>query len=184
MALPADWYPVSGDPAGTTRYWDGGDFTTGPKRNANTRSRAGFIKPNSATRWRMATLLSRAVAGIINYGAPVAIVLGMANGRGATMPDRTIDSWTAEPTLLASIAAVILINQVILVGLWGVSLGRVLLGLRVVDVRDKDRAPGLTRALIRFVLLVPSVVISAALFALGTRKGFHDVVAGTAVIYN
>lgn len=184
MALPAGWYPVSGDPSGTTRYWDGGDFTTGPKRSANTRSRAGFIKPNSATRWHMATVLSRSVAGIVDYGAPVAIVLGIANGMGTTMPGRTVDSWTAEPTLLAVIAAVILVNQVILVGLWGLSLGKILLGLRVVDARDKDRVPGLTRALIRFVLLVPSVVITAVLFALGTRKGFHDIAAGTAVIYN
>ena len=184
MALPAGWSPVSGDPPGTTRYWDGGDFTTSPKRNANNRTSAGFIKPNSATRWRMATVLSRSVAGIIDYGAPVAIVLGIANGMGVTMPGRAVDSWTAEPTMLAVIAGVILVNQVILVGLWGMSLGKVLLGIRVVNARDIARAPGLTRALIRFVLLAPSVVITAALFALGTRKGFHDVAAGTAVIYN
>lgn len=184
MALPAGWYPVTGDPPGTTRYWDGGTFTTGPRRNVNARNRAGFVKPNSATKWRMASFISRVIAAIIDYGAPVAIVLGIANGMGVTMPGRTLDSWTAEPRLLGVIVLCILMNSVVLVGLTGVSLGRVLLGLRVVDARDKDRAPGLTRALVRFVLVGPSIVITAMMYALGKRQGLHDLAAGTAVVYN
>jgi uncharacterized RDD family membrane protein YckC len=184
MALPAGWYPVSGDPPGTSRYWDGGTFTTGPKRNVNARNRAGFVKPNSASKWRMASPISRVIATIIDSGAPAAIVLGIANGMGVTVPGRTLASWTDEPRLLGVIVLCMLINQVVLVGLTGLSLGRILLGLRVVDARDKDRSPGLARALLRFVLVGPSIIITAMMYALGKRQGLHDLAAGTAVVYN
>ncbi len=183
MALPAGWYPVQGDPTGTQRYWDGENFTTGPKRDVNARAKAGFVKPNSATKWRMATVFSRLIAAIIDIGAPVAIVLGIANGLGTTMPSTTLESWTDQPGLLTVIAATILVNEVRVVGFWGVSLGRTLLGLRVVDARDKDRAPGVGRALVRFLMAVPVLPVSAVLIVLGKRRGLHDVATGTAVVY-
>ncbi len=183
MGLPAGWYPVAGDPTGTQRYWNGDEFTTGPKRDANARQKAGFIKPNSAAKWNMAPPLSRLLAALIDYGAPVAIVLGMANGMGAEIPDTTLSAWLSSTDLLASIAAVMLVNQVILVGIWGVSVGRILLGLRVVDARDRDRAPGLGRALVRFLLTGPGAVITAMMFLLGKRRGVNDLAAGTAVVY-
>ncbi|MGI9643571.1 MAG: hypothetical protein ACR2N9_12455, partial [Acidimicrobiia bacterium] len=105
MALPAGWYPVSGDPAGTQRYWDGEIFTTGPKRDVNSRNRAGFVKPNSATRWRMATASSRIISAIIDIGAPIAIVLGIANGMGTAIPEPSLSAWLDEPNLLAIMLA-------------------------------------------------------------------------------
>ncbi len=184
MALPAGWYPVSGDPAGTQRYWDGETFTTGPKRTPTARDRAGFARPNSAARWRRASLVSRLAAAIIDYGAPVVIVLGIANGMDLEVPTTTLESWTAQPRLLGAILGCWLVNQVILVGFFGVSLGRILLGLRVVDARDKDRPPGLIRALVRVALQWPALLITILFFILGRRQGFHDYVAGTAVIYS
>ncbi len=183
MGLPAGWYPVAGDPPGTQRYWDGEAFTTGPKRDVNARRKAGFIKPNSAAKWNMAPPISRLLAAMIDYGAPVAIVLGIANGMGAEVPDTTLDSWLSHTDLVATIIGVILVNQVLLVGFWGVSIGRILLGLRVVDARDRDRAPGLSRALVRFLLAAPGAVFTAAMFLLGKRRGVHDLAAGTAVVY-
>jgi uncharacterized RDD family membrane protein YckC len=183
MALPAGWYPVTGDPPGTTRYWDGGSFTSNPQKDANARSRTGFAKPNSATRWRMATVFSRLAAALIDYGAPVAVVLGVANAMGATMPGRTLGSWTAEPRLLAAIVMVILANSVFLIGLFGTSLGHLLLGLRVVDARDRDRVPGLTRALVRFIVVIPTLPATVMMLVLGKRRGMHDFLTGTAVVY-
>lgn len=183
MALPAGWYPVAGDPSGTHRYWDGEGFTTGPKRDVNSRAKAGFAKPNSAGKWRMATLMSRLTAGIIDLGAPAAVVLGVANGLGYAMPGTTLDSWLDSPGLLTAIFAALVVNEVLLVGLWGVSVGRTLLGLRVVDYRDKDRAPGLPRAAARFLLAVPGIPVSAVLILLGKRRGMHDFATGTAVVY-
>lgn len=183
MALPAGWYPVAGDPAGTQRYWDGEAFTTGPKRNPNAR-RGGFAKPNSAAKWRQATVISRTAAAVIDYGAPIVIVVGIANGMGIEIPDTTVAGWTAEPRMMGAIVGCWLVNQIALVGLFGVSLGRILLGLRVVDARDQDRPPGIARAAIRTALLVPGLVISIFFFLLGRRQGFHDLAAGTAVIYS
>ena len=183
MALPAGWYPVAGDPSGTHRYWDGEVFTTGPKRDINSRAKSGFAKPNSATKWRMATLMSRMIAGVIDLGAPVAIVLGIANGLGYAMPGTSLESWSDSPGLLAVILSVLIANEVFRVGFWGMSLGRTLLGLRVVDYRDKDRAPGLARAAARFVLAVPGIPVSAVLIILGKRRGLHDFATGTAVVY-
>lgn len=183
MPLPAGWYPVTGDPAGTQRYWDGDAFTTGPKRNPDARQRAGFAKPNSAAKWRQATLLSRVAAAIIDYGAPVVIVVGIANALGVAVPDSSVAGWTAEPRMMGAIIGCWLVNQIALVGVFGVSLGRILLGLRVVDARDKDRSPGLVRAAMRLALLGPALPVSALMFILGRRQGFHDLVTGTAVIY-
>ena len=102
---------------------------------------------------------------------------------GYAMPGTTLESWTDSPGLLAVIAAVLITNEVLLVGFWGVSLGRTLMGLRVVDYRDKDRAPGLARAAARFVLAVPGIPVSAVLIILGKRRGMHDFATGTAVVY-
>lgn len=183
MTLPAGWYPVAGDPPGTNRYWDGEAFTTGPKRNANARSRAGFAKPNTATKWKHANFVSRAVSALIDYGAPVAIVVGIANGMGVGFPGRSLSAWTDEPRLLMAIGITILVNSVVLVGLFGVSLGRILMGLRVVDARNRDRSPGLARALLRFLLVVPTIPATAMVFLLGQRRGVHDLAAGTTVVY-
>lgn len=183
MPLPAGWYPVSGDPDGTQRYWDGEEFTTAPKRNPGARQRAGFAKPNSAAKWRQATVVSRVAAAIIDYGAPIVIVAGIANTLGVDIPEATVAGWTAEPRMMGAIIACWVVNQIALVGLFGVSLGRILLGLRVVDARDKDRSPGVLRALIRTALIVPTLAITIVMLVLGRRQGFHDLVAGTAVIY-
>ncbi len=183
VALPAGWYPVNGDPAGTQRYWDGDTFTTGPKVDVNARTRSGFAKPNSASKWRMAGPMARLAAAIIDYGAPVIVVLGIASGSGTSIPAMELEAWTNESGLLAAILACYIINQVVLVGLFGVSLGRILVGLRVVNARDRDRPPGLFRALIRAVLQLPTLALTALLFALGKRQGVHDLAAGTAVVY-
>lgn len=183
MALPAGWYPVTGDPAGTHRYWDGDDFTTGPKRDEGRRRRAGFLKPNGVTKWNMATPMARGTSALIDYGAPIVIVVGIANGLGVEIPANSVAGWTGEPRLVGAILACYFINQVLLVGLFGVSLGRTLLGLRVVNATDKDRAPGLMRAFIRFALQLPGLPLTLLFFLLGRRQGLHDLAAGTAVIY-
>lgn len=183
MALPAGWYPVAGDPSGTHRYWDGETFTTGPKFDVNARRRSGFAKPNTATKWRMASPLARAMAAIIDLGAPVVVVFGIANGMGTPIPEFTIEGLTEQPRLLAAVMAFLLVNQVVLVGLFGASLGRILLGMRVVNLRNRDKPPGLARALLRAVLRLPGLPITVLFFLLGRRQGLHDLAAGTAVVY-
>jgi uncharacterized RDD family membrane protein YckC len=183
MPLPAGWYPVSGDPTGTQRYWDGEAFASGPKRDMNARRKLGFKRANSAEKWQMATPVARAVAGLIDVGAPFIVVVGIARSMGHELPELTISGVTSTPRVMMMIAAFVFVNEVLLIGIWGMSLGRLLLGLKVVDFRDHDRAPGVTRALVRLLVIVPGALFSAMMFALGKRRGLHDLAAGTAVIY-
>lgn len=184
MALPAGWYPVAGDPTGTQRYWDGDEFTTTPKRDRDASKRTAFAKPNSATKWRMANPTARVAAALIDYGAPIVIVAGTVGGMGTDIPGASLAEWADQPKMIAAIALVYFVNQVLLVGFFGVSLGRVLLGLRVVDSHQQDQPPGVARAFLRLVLLVPCIPVSAVFFVLGRRQGLHDLAAGTAVIYS
>ncbi len=183
MALPAGWYRVSGDPDGTQRHWDGEEFSGGPKRPAGARKTARFNKPNAVHKWQLANPVARIIAAVIDYGAPLVIVAGIANGMAVEVPGTLEEAQTADPRLMGALLGLYLINQVMLVGLFGVSLGRTLLGLRVVDAQTRDRPPGLVRALLRLVLIVPGLVITIFFFILGRRQGFHDLAAGTAVVY-
>ncbi len=183
MALPAGWYPVSGDPSGTQRYWDGEEFSGAPKRTATARGTARFNKPSAVHKWQLANPVARLIAAVIDYGAPLVIVAGIANGMGVEVPRDLDAAQTADARLMGALLALYLLNQVVLVGLFGMSLGRTLLGLRVVDARTRDRPPGMVRALVRTLLIAPGLVITVFFFILGRRQGFHDLAAGTAVVY-
>jgi uncharacterized RDD family membrane protein YckC len=183
MALPAGWYPVTGDPAGTQRYWDGDEFTTTPKTGGIKAVRHGFNPVAARSKWRLAGLISRAVATFIDVFAPAVILFGIGNATGFGVPGPNAGEWAAETNLLIALGAWVVINHVILVGFAGVTLGKILLGLRVVDARTRTRAPGLLRALVRLLVAAPGLLISLAYFAYGRREGFHDKVAGTAVVY-
>lgn len=182
MSLPKGWYSVAGDPNGTQRYWDGEEFTTSPRKNPNNRRR-GFLAPASTSKWRMAGPIARAVAGFVDYAGTAVVLIGLGNATGIGMPEPNADAWVAEQNLILALAGWIVINHVILVGFFGVTLGKILLGLRVVDQRSKSHPPGLLRALVRQIMLPPGLLISPALFLFGRRDGFHDMVAGTSVVY-
>ncbi len=183
MALPAGWYPVSGDPEGTQRYWDGASFTTGPKVGGTRARRHGFNPVASTSTWRLAGPIARAVAGFVDVFAPLVIMVGLANATGVGLPEPDAHQWAAERNLLIALGSWIVLNHVLLVGLFGTSLGKILLGLRVVDRRTRTQPPGLARALLREVLLVPCLIGTVALFGYGRREGLHDIIAGTAVVY-
>lgn len=183
MSLPVGWYPVAGDPPGTRRYWDGSSFVGDPERDASEGRRAGFARTGSATSWRRAGVVSRAIAAIVDYGAPLVIVVGIAMSWGVESPGFDLQRWIDSRALLAAVVATIVVNQVVLVGFFGRSLGRILLGLRVVDARDRNRSPGIVRALLRFLVLLPGLPISALMLFFGGRRTLHDVAATTAVIY-
>ena len=181
--LPEGWYHVAGDATGTRRYWDGTEFVGLPQRNAELNRRAGFVRPDNSSRWRLAGVLTRAVALLIDYGAPVVIIIGIAGSFGVANPGTDLEMWRTSTDLIIAIGAGLLFNQVVLVGLTGRSLGRILMGTRVVDARDRERSPGIVRALIRFVVLWPGIVVSGAMVLLGKRRVLHDLAAGTSVIY-
>lgn len=183
MALPEGWYPVAGDPADTHRFWDGEQFTTAAVTTQNVRRRRGFIAPVATSKWRMAGFVSRLLAAAVDYLAPIIIFVGIANATGFGIPEPTADAWAAETNLLIGMAGWVLINQVILVAFFGVTMGKILFGLRVVESKDRRHPPGLVRAIVREALLFPGLIVSVGLFLLGRREGVHDVLAGTSVVY-
>lgn len=76
--------------------------------------------------------------------------------------------------------AVLALEHVWLVGLTGQTLGMRLLGLKVVRFADPTRVPGFVAACLRTFPLL----LTAGLLGFFTRdgRGYHDVIAGCAVV--
>lgn len=70
------------------------------------------------------------------------------------------------------------VEVTLLTGLLGVTIGKRLFGLRVIDV--DGRAPGLGRAALRTALLC---LVVPALIMTEDKRGLHDLAAGTKVVY-
>lgn len=181
MSLPAGWYPVAGDPQGTKRYWDGVDFTSKPTRDPNVS--AYSKKRSAAQKWQLASPYARLVAWIVDYLAPIVVFVGIARATGFGVPDPGASEYADYRNLLLVWCAFALINQILFLGYWGTTLGKTMVGLRVVCANDSAKYPGLARAIIRAVTTVPTFLISGVLLFLGKRRTFNDLLAGTAVVY-
>jgi uncharacterized RDD family membrane protein YckC len=90
-----------------------------------------------------------------------------------------IGTFVGDPRAVAwpPVAALILINTVG-IGLFGLTPGMALAGLRCISIRDGG-AIGLGRALVRALLLA---LVVPAVFLDGDRRGLHDRAAGSLVI--
>lgn len=76
--------------------------------------------------------------------------------------------------------------EVVLTGLFGQTLGKRLLGIKVVS-EATGRPPGVARALVRFLVLWAFWMLTVAAFVMictdkQRRRGLHDQAAGTVVI--
>ena len=76
--------------------------------------------------------------------------------------------------------------EVLLTGLFGQTLGKRLLGIRVVS-KASGEPPGIARALVRFLVLWSVWMLTVAALLMiyidkERRQGLHDLAAGTAVI--
>jgi uncharacterized RDD family membrane protein YckC len=108
----------------------------------------------------------------------VAVLLVEVEGRLLGGGGRSASAGVAA--LLGASAA----TEVVPVAIWGRTLGKALLGLRVVRAADGGQ-PGPLRSLVRWVVLfgalaVPAVGWAVALVVAGTR--LHDRLAGTTVV--
>lgn len=75
------------------------------------------------------------------------------------------------------INGVFIVEVSVLVGLLGFSIGKRVLGLRVIN--PDGRPPGILRALLRTALL--SLVVPAIIMT-DDKRGLHDLAAGTKVV--
>lgn len=130
----------------------------------------------------------RAVARLVDFGLGLAVFVGLiaaVSAASGPSPDGT-------GVMLVAIVAtflVYLLYEVLLVAVWGRSLGKQLMGLEVVRVDDGGR-PGLRRSLLRslvptvvlvsFFPLYPFVFVAAAIAK--DHRWPHDRLAGTRVV--
>lgn len=99
----------------------------------------------------------------------------------------------SETRVLVGLVVVIVLYEVVPVAWRGATLGKAALGVRIVRLDTWER-PGALRAVLRALVLygplaIPVVglllvaVMVAPAILWPTRRGLHDVVAGTAVIH-
>ena len=117
----------------------------------------------------VATTGSRVAAFVVDVVAS-ALIGGLVR---SLLDDRT----TASLSLADEYAFAV--QVVLLTALTGQSLGKRLLGIRVVRLADQDRPPGLLPALIRTAL---AVLVLPAVFMDRDGRGLHDKAAGTLVV--
>jgi uncharacterized RDD family membrane protein YckC len=184
MSLPAGWYPVANDPPGTHRYWDGKTFTTAPQRNPNARV-SGLRSASVIGENEIGGLVNRGIAWMIDSFAPLLIIAGLANATGIGLGHPENIAQLDYQSFAVALVAFTVINHVLLAGLTGKTLGKIVVGMRIVRA-DTREAPGVPRALLRHVVwAVPfAIVINVAMMVLGNRRTLNDVIAGTVVVYD
>jgi len=183
MGLPEGWYQVAGDPTGTRRFWDGEHFVGAPEIVSVSSRRAGFVRTDNTARWRMAGWFTRGLSLVIDTLAPVVIITGIAAALGATHPGAELEAWRDANGIVAAIVGFWVVDGAVLVGLAGRSLGYVMTGVRVVRQRDRSLPPGLVAALVRALVMWPTLPLSIVMFFFGKRRAVHDLAAGTCVVY-
>lgn len=112
---------------------------------------------------------------------------------GDLLARRPLEAVTPEGTRLAVITALVLVVlEVAPTAVWGRTPGKVMLGLRCVDV-DTGRPPGMVRSVFRGLLLhawvgipvagwlLPAAITLTTVFA-PSGRGLHDRLAGTIVV--
>ncbi|MFE5919147.1 RDD family protein [Streptomyces sp. NPDC056468] len=160
---------------------------------------AGVARPAALPRRLLARLIDYLAAGVVF--APIAVSQGTAafqhlQGKVASARQSGVTAtvWLIDGTTAAQLA--VLASSLILTGLllealptalWGRTLGKRLLGLRVLDIESHTRpapAPAVQRALIHIVLNVLTVGVVGLLWCLADRpwrQCWHDKAARTFV---
>lgn len=181
MTLAAGWYPVAGDPPGTKRYWDGASFNSDAVRDPNVYVSDGPV--SGPRNWQLASPYARLVAAIVDYLAPIIVFVGIARATGFGLPTAGSTDYLEYRNMAIAWGGFWLINQVVFLAYWGTTLGKTVVGIRVVQASDSGQYPGLARAIVRSVLTLPLLVISLVFVMYGKRRTFNDVAAGTACVY-
>ena len=210
---PAGWYHAQGDAPGTMRYWNGATWVGGPQVGGSqppggapgmfTRPFDGVDIPELnlrlASRWArfFAWLIDGVIVGAISFAfvftALVDSIERDSNGEialGGLFGGGGGGYAVIIPLLLLGAA-----YEVVPVALWGRTVGKLALGIKIVGADGAD-PPGFLRATLRWstalIALLPGVlgglgsligfVSVIMIFADSRRRTINDHLAGTFVV--
>jgi uncharacterized RDD family membrane protein YckC len=172
------------------RYWDGCAWTARADRPS---------PPPAAAAVAVASPWARLAARAVDAGICAALVVGVFAAARVTIPESAPPFAGLEFIFAGTFAVVVLsvVHEVTGVALWGQTVGRRLVGIRVVRAGDPSRPPGWGASLVRWAapnLLVLVPVLGAAafvsvwayscvrIFTDARRVTFHDRHAATLVV--
>lgn len=134
------WYHAGGDPPGTHRYWDGERWVGGaqpvPPVHGVSIDGQGHGRFDVAGPWR------RLWARFVDFALAAALAIAVAAAVG--LSDSTLSPGAEVGLVLAGFGAYTT-YEALMIAARGATLGKAVLGLRVVDQRSGER-PGFARA--------------------------------------
>lgn len=147
---PAGWYYAQGDPVGTQRYWDGNSWQGGPQPvqagvGANTGPQSGVAEASTRMLGRFLDAIAWLVLGSIAF-----------YGGGSEIVGIDTDNPQINYTFLTLALAPVLIcaYEILMVGLRGATLGKLALGLKVMNADGTDVGfPGAVRRMILYAAI-------------------------------
>lgn len=209
------WYAAQGDPPGTLRYWDGSQWLGGPVPGTEvdaqadkpvvnwaagsalqTAARSGPTGSDPLATATFSTWGRRAAAWLIDVsiavpfliGAVVAFAAADAADGNSVNPESSL--WIVGALLMLSILGVAFVNSVIVQGLTGRSLGKRVVGTKLIR-GDTGEAAGIVRVLVRGFLAALLGNLTAGIYYLidvtfplwdDKRQRVSDKLVGTYVI--
>lgn len=169
---PPGWYYAQGDPPGTQRYWDGSVWQGGPQPVPGA-SPAGVP---DALHGALADPLKRVAARLIDLVVWVLIGNVLPALIGLGFFGTRVSNIVLELIVRAVFIALVVAYEVLMIGTQGATVGKMLLGLKVVndDGSPADYMTGLMRMAIYIVvgMLMVFPVLGLVLFAVLTVMGF------------
>ncbi len=145
---PPGWYKAQGDPPGTQRYWDGSRWQGGPQPVPG----AGAVGAAAASVGTLAEPKQRILARLIDGALWFMIVSLLPTLLGASS-----GLLQVVLTIIGGIA--VAAYEVLMVAQRGATLGKLALGLKVVD--EDGAAPDQATALRRMYVFLPFIVVLA-----------------------
>lgn len=150
---PPGWYHAHGDPSGTRRFWDGTSWVGAPQPGPGSSDDAVVT---------IALPVPRIAARVIDWVLWLAIRAGAAAFIGYVAGSEPADNWLDRALIPVLGIILISIYEFSLVALTGATVGKMAMGLRVVN--SDGTAVDLSTAMFRVLPLLVAGLVEAFLF--------------------
>ena len=193
--LPPGWYYGEGDPVGTKRYWDGGQWVGDPQVMDDMAAATGgpAVAGGKTLSSPGKRLGARFIDGVIIIVITTIVAVGIG-GSSAFSGSTDIDGATVIAGLVGAVIA--FLWEALFIRSMGATPGKLMLGMQVVDADSGDSPPadptpwmrsankllGLIPLLGGLVSLVIGVVSLIFLFSDDEHRTVMDRIGGTRVV--